>query len=333
MTQQSPSTIYQAPHRKPSFFQKLFKTSPRLAKLVTVPTALTLIALNTTVFGLPIWFVGAYKVATKSKWADNYIIGSAKKWINVNNYLIDTLAPQIDWYINMPKDLDANKKYLVMCNHLSSMDIAVMQYISHSPNVPIELPLTRFFTKFGAIYIPFLGQAFYFLDFPMIKRHKPTSESDRIALNQRNAMEAKKSCDALRDKPFCLLNYLEGTRFTHELHDKQNSPYKNLLKPKAGGIATAISALGDDIDGILNMTVVYPQSQTVRDRFMSLWKGKITQLGADIEHISMPEDLFEKVKNGGYNNDPQTKEDMFAWLDTVWQEKDKKIDEMLQGFE
>ncbi len=29
------------------------------------------------------------------------------------------------------------------------------------------------------------------------------------------------------------INYLEGTRFTPEKHAQQQSPYKNLLKPKA----------------------------------------------------------------------------------------------------
>ncbi|GIT03467.1 MAG: hypothetical protein CM1200mP28_07260 [Deltaproteobacteria bacterium] len=32
-----------------------------------------------------------------------------------------------------------------------------------------------------------------------------------------------------------MLIYAEGTRFTPEKHRRKNSPYKNLLKPRAGG--------------------------------------------------------------------------------------------------
>ena len=62
--------------------------------------------------------------------------------------------------------------------------------------------------------------------------------------------EARKSCEQLISQPFTLLNYLEGTRFTQEKHDQQQSPYTHLLKPKAGGLALAISILGDKIDAV-----------------------------------------------------------------------------------
>jgi 1-acyl-sn-glycerol-3-phosphate acyltransferase len=54
------------------------------------------------------------------------------------------------------------------------------------------------------------------------------------------------------------MNFLEGTRFTPAKHAKQQSPYRHLLKPKAGGIALALNAMGDKFRAILDVTIVYP---------------------------------------------------------------------------
>ncbi|MBP0657076.1 acyltransferase, partial [Mycobacterium tuberculosis] len=74
----------------------------------------------------------------------------------------------------------------------------------------------------------------------------------------RDIIEAKRACQNLIDKPFTLLNFIEGTRFTQKKRDLQQSPYQHLLKPKAGGIALALGALVDDLDAVLDMTIVYP---------------------------------------------------------------------------
>ena len=42
-----------------------------------------------------------------------------------------------------------------------------------------------------------------------------------------------------------MFNFLEGTRFTRAKHDEQQSPFRHLLKPKAGGIAFVLDAMGE----------------------------------------------------------------------------------------
>jgi len=200
-----------------------------------------------------------------------------------------------------------------------------MQYISED-----RLPLTRFFTKFELIYIPVVGQTFYFLDFPMMRRHSKEAIAKNPALRGKDIEEAKRACSLLKNKPFTLLNYLEGTRFTPQKHDAQNAPYKHLLKPRAGGFALALQTLGDDIDGILDMTIVYPEGVPT---YSDLWKGNVKQLGVHIRHVDMPETLFDDVRAGGYNDDDTIKSALFDWLDGIWQEKDQRIDKMLAMFQ
>ncbi len=313
-------------------FKKLHDKNHQIGKITSLATGSSMIFVNSAVRGVPLWFVGSYRKLTANKQADEFIINSAKKWIDYNNNLIDTILPNIDWQINLPDDLDPNKKYLLICNHQSWVDTSVIQYVSHHPKLKPNLPLTRFFTKFDLIYIPFVGQAFYFLDFPMMKRHSQAKIAKNPKLKNSNLVEAKRACQLLKDKPFVLLNYLEGTRFSKEKHAYQQSPYKHLLKPKAGGISLAISALGDEIDGILDMTIVYPEFKDEPPKYKALWKGDIQKIGVDIRHLQMPEKLFNEIKAGGYHKNEQTKKAMYAWLDELWQEKDKRIEEMLKTF-
>jgi 1-acyl-sn-glycerol-3-phosphate acyltransferase len=105
----------------------------------------------------------------------------------------------------------------------------------------------------------------------MMKRHSKEQIAKNPALKTRDMEEARKSCEQLLSQPFTLLNYLEGTRFTQEKHAQQQSPYQNLLKPKAGGLALALSILGNDIDALVDMTIVYPDGAPGYSEF---WLGK-----------------------------------------------------------
>lgn len=307
-----------------SVIQKLHQRSPKLAKAVSLTTATGVIAANSLACSVPIWLTGGAKIITGAKIADKAVIGITNHWIGVNNAMIDNLLPQKDWRIDLPDDIDPNGKYLLVSNHQSWVDTSIMRYISEN-----RLPLTRFFTKFELIYIPVVGQTFYFLDFPMMRRHSKEAIAKNPALRGQDIQEAKRACALLKDKPFTLLNYLEGTRFTKAKHDAQNAPYEHLLKPRAGGFALAIQTLGEEIDGILDMTIVYPDGVPT---YSDLWKGNIKHLGVHIRHVEMPDELFTQIKDGGYDRDETVKSALFDWLDELWQQKDKRISSMLAMF-
>ncbi|WP_367108924.1 acyltransferase [uncultured Psychrobacter sp.] len=311
--------------RLTSIIQKLHKRAPRLGKAASLVTATGVITVNSIGASVPIWFMGAAKALTGSKIADDTIIKVTNYWINSNNTLIDTILPNKDWRISLPSDVHPDGKYLLISNHQSWVDTSIVQYISEN-----RLPLTRFFTKFELIYIPVIGQAFYFLDFPMMRRHSKEAIAKNPALQGKDIEEAKRACALLKNKPFTLLNYLEGTRFNKTKHDNQQSPYKHLLKPRAGGLALAINALGEDIDGILDMTIVYPDGIPT---YGELWQGEINRLGVDVRYIEMPKALFANIQQGGYEKDETIKAQMFDWVAGIWQQKDNLIDKMLADFD
>lgn len=306
-------------------FQKMHERTPKLGKAVSLATATGVILGNSFAGSIPVWLMGATKMITGSHIADKAVIKIANHWINSNNAVIDTVLPKKDWRITLPDDVNTSGKYLLVSNHQSWVDTSIVQYISED-----RLPLTRFFTKFELIYIPIVGQTFYFLDFPMMRRHSKKAIAKNPALKGQDLKEAQRACSLLKDKPFTLLNYLEGTRFTPAKHEQQNSPYTHLLKPRAGGLALAINALGSEIDGVLDMTIVYPDGIST---YGDLWQGNIERLGVDVRYIEIPEGLSKAIQNGGYEDDPAIKAEMFAWVEQIWREKDQLISKMLADFE
>lgn len=61
--------------------------------------------------------------------------------------------------------------------------------------------------------------------------------------------------------PVTVVNYLEGTRFSERRRPSNSRRYRHLLKPKAGGVAFVLAALGEQLDALLDVTVVYPSDK------------------------------------------------------------------------
>lgn len=314
------------PQTNPVYRQlaKLRDKSPTLGQAATFGATAGTILGNSLLFGAPLWAAGALKTLTGNPRADKTVLDIAEHWITTNNYLIDHWLPSIDLRVNLPANLSPTGRYILLCNHQSWVDTSVIQYIGQD-----RLPLTRFFAKHELLYIPIVGQAFYFLDFPMMKRYSKEAIAKNPALKNRDIEEAKRACQQLADKPFTLLNFVEGTRFTQQKRDAQQSPYAHLLKPKAGGLALALAALGEQLDGILDVTIVYPDGVPL---YRDLWQGNIRRLGVDMRFVDLPPDLMHHLIAGKFHDDAATKQAMFAWLDTVWQQKDARIGQMLADF-
>lgn len=295
-------------NKKASLLQKV-------GKGLTVGSVIT----GSTFFhGPPLLTLGITKLFKKSKKIDETNIQLANSWIGINNQLIEKVLPNLKWDISIDKALDLNLegRYMMICNHQSWVDTTVNQYFGLT-----RMPLTRFFTKWELIFIPFVGQAFKILGFPMMKRHSKAQVAKNPELKHRDMLEARKACEQLLSQPFTLLNYLEGTRFTTEKHAEQQSPYQNLLKPKAGGLAFALNILGDKIDALVDMTIVYPDGAPDYGDF---WLGDVSRIAVNLRKI----DILDWLLHGNYEDDPIYRERFQQWVDQIWTEKDQLISQM-----
>lgn len=294
----------------PSLFKKV-------QKALTVSSVM---ATNSVVHGAPILGLGLTKLIKKSPKIDETNIKLANNWINVNNHLIERVLPELKWDIQIDPalDLSLDGRYVMICNHQTWVDTTVNQYIGLK-----RMPLTRFFTKWELIFIPLVGQAFKILGFPMMKRHSKAQIAKNPELKNRDIEEARRACEQLLSQPFTLLNYVEGTRFTPAKHAAQKSPYQHLLKPKAGGLALALKILGQEIDALVDMTIVYDGEVPEYSEF---WLGDVGQIAVNLRKIELPSWVLE----GDYENDRDYRVQFHQWLQQIWREKDELIGQMKQ---
>ena len=298
------------------------KKQPLLKKITKGLTVGTVITGSTFFHGPPVLALGLTKLLKQSRKVDETNIQITNSWLSVNNWLIDHVLPNTQWDISIDEDLQLSMqgRYLMTCNHQSWVDTTVNQYFGLT-----RMPLTRFFTKWELIFIPFVGQAFKILGFPMMKRHSKAQIAKKPELKDRDMEEARKACQQLLSQPFTLLNYLEGTRFTQEKHDQQQSPYQHLLKPKAGGLALALNILGDQIDALVDMTIVYPDGVPGYSEF---WLGEVPRIAVNLRKINIP----DWVLGGNYEDDAEYRERFQQWVHELWLEKDQLIESMQQKF-
>ena len=213
------------------------------------------------------------------------------------------------------KEFDKNEWYMAMSNHQSWADIFILLVAAN-----YKLPLLKFFMKRELWWIPFVFLANKTLNMPFVNRHSKKEIEQNPSLRNQDYKNTLKSCKRFLRTPSTIFSYAEGTRFTDEKHDQQGSPYNNLLSPKIGGMATALSAM-PNINTLVDYTVVYKSKK--RDAW-SFAKGDMKHVKVLVTKYKIPDNL----KNRNYANDKDYRDEFKNWIETIWAEKDKKIEEL-----
>ncbi|WP_341679078.1 acyltransferase [Niveibacterium sp. SC-1] len=240
---------------------------------------------------------------------DRILNAQAELWISINGAWISA-GRRLDWQITGLEGLRRNGWYLVSCNHQSWVDILILQR-----SLNRRIPLLKFFLKRELIYVPIIGLAWWALDFPFMRRKGGKSAKDDIAATRR-------ACEKFRLVPTSLTNFLEGTRFSPAKHKQQRSPYRHLLKPRAGGLAIALATMGDQFDAMLDITIVYPDGVPT---FWALLSGRVQRVRMEVRERRIPPEMLI----GDYERDAAFRATVQAWIHDVWQQKDQRIDELL----
>ena len=210
---------------------------------------------------------------------------------------------------------DMNKWYMAMSNHQSWADIFVLLTVANK-----KIPLLKFFMKKELWWIPFVFLANKTLNMPFVNRHSKKAIEKNPSLRTKDYENTLKSCKRFLRAPSTIFSYAEGTRFTSEKHKAQNSKYKNLLQPKIGGMATALSAM-PEIDTLINFSVVY---KSKKRGVWSFLNGEMKDVKVFVKSYKIPENL----KNRNYGSDHLYREEFKEWIEEIWDEKDRKIDEL-----
>jgi 1-acyl-sn-glycerol-3-phosphate acyltransferase len=280
--------------------------------------SIVLYTLNTICLTLPLILFSFFKfiipVPSFVVILDKLLITIATLWIGINSFN-SNLFCKIDWDIRGLEKLKEKEWYLILSNHQSWVDILVLQTTLNQ-----KIPMLKFFLKQELIWVPFLGLAWWALDFPFMKRYSKKQLIEKPHLKGKDLASTRKACEKFKHTPISIINFVEGTRFTPQKKISQNNHFKYLLSPKAGGVAFVLNSMGDYFHNIIDITIVYP------DKIPTFWEyisGRVNKIVIDFEVIPLTDSLM-----GDYLNDPEYKDHFFAWLNRLWQKKDEKIDEM-----
>ena len=277
--------------------------------------------LNTLIWVPMILFIALLRalvpVKAWQRWCGRMANGMAENWIDIN-YINQKLTGKTRIEVQGVDDLKQSEWYLVLANHQSWVDILVLQRIFNR-----RIPFLKFFIKKELFWFPVLGQAWWALDFPFIKRYKASLLKKKPHLKGKDIEITRKACQKFKTLPVSVMNFVEGTRFTETKRRRQRSPYTNLLKTKAGGIAFVLGTMGEQIHRVLDVTIVYPQGD------MSFWSflcGNIREIKVRVNALPINQEQL-----GDYVNDRNFRKKFHKWLNAIWEEKDNSIDGMLNS--
>ena len=247
---------------------------------------------------------------------DPVLLWIAEAWIGGNSAWM-RLTQRTQWDVQGIEGLERRGWYLVNSNHQSWVDILVLQNLLNR-----RIPLLKFFLKHELIWVPVMGLAWWALEFPFMRRHSEDYLKRHPQMRGKDQETTRKACEKYALIPTSVMNFLEGTRFTPGKHARQQSPYRHLLKPKVGGIAMALNAMGEKFQAVVDVTIVYPDGAPT---FWQFLQGKMQRVCVRVRTLPIPAHLL----HGDYAQDAAFRASFAHWVQTLWQEKDAQIDALL----
>lgn len=280
------------------------------------PIVLAMIAVSTIAHTTPLFAISLAKwllpIAAFRAACASLLVRIAESWIGFNSWLIDRFTPT-GFVLTGLDGLARDGHYLVLANHRSWVDILVMQKVFNR-----RIPFLRFFLKRELIWVPLLGVAWWALDFPFMHRASRKQLARRPELAARDIEATRRACDKFKGLPVGIMNFVEGTRFTPEKHSRQRSPFARLLRPKAGGVAFVLDAMGSALHSVVDVTILYPGGTPT---LMDLIAGRIPQVVLDVRERGIPAELLQSH----YESDAASRVRFQRWVNSIWMEKDELL--------
>lgn len=274
---------------------------------------------NTVFWATPIFLLSVCKLIPIAAWQRfiTYLLdGCATAWISVN-YINQQIFSRTSWQVSGLDQLSQKDWYLVMANHQSWVDILVLQRVFNR-----EIPFLKFFLKKELIWVPVLGLTWWALDFPFMRRYTKDFLAKNPHMKGKDMDTTRRACEKFQHKPVSIMNFVEGTRFTETKHRRQQSPFTHLLKPRAGGIAFVLSAMGDKLHKLIDVTIDYPDGVPT---FWDFVCGRVKQVRVNISVTPIKEIMDGGFFSETYFADPAQRARFQTWLNGRWKHKDELL--------
>jgi len=281
---------------------------------------LLLIVASTLLHTLPLFLVAFLKWLLPLRgwraWCARVLVRIAESWIGFNSWLIDHATPT-RMRVSGIEGLRPDGHYLVLANHRAWVDLVALQYACNR-----RAPFLRFFLKRELIWVPLLGLAWWALDFPFMRRASRKQLARRPELAESDKLATRRACEKFRGMPVSIMNFVEGTRFTPAKHARQGEAYRHLLRPKAGGVAFVLEAMGGALHSVLDATIAYPGGTPT---MLDLFAGRVPEIVVEIRERPIPAELA----GNDYEADNAARVRYQRWINGIWVDKDARLQELL----
>ena len=279
-------------------------------------TSITILVLNTFILScllIPLGIIKFFLPITALKVLfTKFIIKVGELWIFTNKIWVKALHNP-KWQIIGKENIKSDGWTIATSNHQSFADIFLLQDITNR-----KMPMLKFFMKHVLIYVPVIGLSWWALDMPFLKRYTKKQLENNPELHGKDVREMKRALKHYALYPVTVFSFAEGTRFTIKKNLHQKSPFKNLLKPKEGGLATALS-LVNEIDSLIDFTIKF---DTKKRSFWDYLCGRMNSVKVIIREIKIP----AKFLNIDLLENKILRSEFKDWLHDIWNEKDILID-------
>lgn len=275
--------------------------------------------INTVIWSLLVWIIAIPLLFIPcKKWRlqwHKFMNSLPNYWTMTNGWFMH-LTSRIEWDIQGMEGLQPDKWYLMIANHQTWTDILVLQYL-----FAFKIPSLRFFMKRSLLWqLPIVAQTCWLLNFPFMHRYRRSYLKKHPEMKGKDVETTRKICAKFKDIPITMINFIEGRRFSKKRHFHQQSPFKYLLKPKAGGMAFTLMTMGKNIHTVLDVTLVYGKDKATIWDFFS---GRIPKISVRVRAYPVTDEIL-----GDYENDREYRARFQTWLNQIWSEKDRMIKEI-----
>ncbi|WP_371195390.1 acyltransferase [Glaciecola sp. SC05] len=286
-----------------------------LRSYIIFPIHLFLQLFNLAVWGLLVIAFGIVKLLLPIRSVQQVLLGIMHRLyfsFGIFSVALIKVFNRIEIRIEIDQALSKQKWYLITANHVSYLDIILLVDFC-APRIPPP----KFFLKKQLIWLPFVGLAAWALDMPFMRRYSQAFVERHPHLRGKDIETTKRYCQRYIDKPTTVINFVEGTRFTPAKHSARKSPFSHLMRPKAGGIAFTLSAMGELFSNILDITIAYPNS---KHPMMDMLCGRMTTIIIDVTTLPVTQEII-----GDYFENPEFQTRFQTWLNALWEKKNARM--------
>ena len=283
--------------------------------MLRAPLIILLLILNLMFWGTPVLLGGLVKLLTFGelrKRVNRGLPWLAERFVQGNNWIFDSLL-DTKWDVEGLEGARPDGRYLIISNHVSWIDIFALFRVFHR-----RAPFIRFFLKQILIWFPIAGQACWALSFPFMRRYTPDYLAQHPEKRGRDLETTRKACRLYRHIPVAILNFVEGTRISREKLEDQQSPYQHLLRPRVGGISFVLASLGEALDAMYDVTLIYPDPDVTMWDFIT---NRVPKVIVRARQIEIPDEF----RTGAATEPGPARERFKTWIEQLWREKDAVI--------